>query len=280
MDLDDIDICSKQGDFMTECSVINGEISSSSKNHSSTQIFEITKTQRIHSTNLANINFKEKVRIPYLKKFNPKSIKREEIDKKIIRKFKKYLKDKMRSKSFLHHFAGLSFWKDFTTNNLLPPMVYKENNEEIEFKSFNSNFIVWLFSKNEAKNLYNKFLDDNKDELLESLKQMIKVTITDDIIIELTNIFEYVQCFADIYSVYTVSSNDIDVSKKYKNETNDINESCFEKNDVNNTNTKNNDVESSPNVEMFSKNNDTYAFFEDKEIGDSCCFQNIDFFKT
>ena len=278
MDLDDLDFSSKNNDY-------HSVISESENINKTNQIFEIKKTLKNKnnssavnsSNNLVNLDLKEKIKIPFLKKFNPKSIKREEIDKKIIRKFKKYLKENSKSKKFNNFFMSSVFWRDFTSKNLLPPMTYKQNEEVIEYKSFNSNFIVWLFSQQEAKNLYYYFVEEKKDELFESLKQMIKVTFNEDIIIELTNIFEYVQNFGDIYN--------FNASEIYSTNTgmdNTKTQNLQEKHYFEDEEKPNLDLEKNTEINMIVdtfKSNTNAGFFEERDIGDSCCFQNIDFFK-
>ena len=83
--------------FSLNDTTVNSEYLSSK---TSSQIFGVIRANEIKkqdNLNSAKFNLKDKIKIPYLKKFNPKSIKREEIDKKIIRKFKKYLKERIKS---------------------------------------------------------------------------------------------------------------------------------------------------------------------------------------
>jgi hypothetical protein len=153
--------------------------------------------------------FKDKIKIPFLKKFNPKIIKREEVDKKIIRKFKKYVRDRVSDGKFGKINIKGSFWESFVEKNLLPPMTYHDGDDLIEFKSFNSNYIFWLFNQKDADFIYSRFLEHKKEEIFQSIKKMTKMEMTDDIIIELTAIYDYLCNFASIYNI-----NSVDISKK------------------------------------------------------------------
>jgi len=75
------------------------------------------------------------------------------------------------------------FWGHFIGENLLPPMKYKELTEEIEFKSFNTNFMIWLFSHTGSNELYDLFYSDQSDELLEIFT--LKYKISQDEVVQL-----------------------------------------------------------------------------------------------
>ena len=95
--------------------------------------------------------------IPLIKKFNPSYTNKTIINKKILRKFKNFLKDNFHS--LIKDDIDIIFWNKFIKENLLPPMKYVENLEcEIEFRSFNLKYMMWLFNKDGAKYLYEKFL--------------------------------------------------------------------------------------------------------------------------
>lgn len=96
-----------------------------------------------------------KNQIPFLKSFHPKFIKKENIDKKILRKFRKVLKKDVKINEVKDN-IDYDFIASFVVKNLLPPMKY----EETEFKSFNTKFLVWLFSKNGMEEIYDKFVNE------------------------------------------------------------------------------------------------------------------------
>ena len=102
----------------------------------------------------------------FLKTFNPKFLKKENIDKIIIRKYRKYLK-LITNKNEL---VALDYDKDFlslfTSKNCLPPMSIYFHNEMQSFKSFNSKYMLWLFSQKGVSDLYNDFTVIYSAELL------------------------------------------------------------------------------------------------------------------
>ena len=76
---------------------------------------------------------------PFLKNFNPKFLKKENIDKKIFRRFRKFVKSLYKNNKNSPIFSkNAFFWKKFYIKNLLPPVQIIDNGELIEHKSFNS----------------------------------------------------------------------------------------------------------------------------------------------
>ena len=97
-----------------------------------------------------------------------KKIKRENVDKKILRKFKKYLKHKMREKTdneVKNYIKNNEFWPDYISMNLMPPFSYEKEN--ISFKSFNSKYLCWFFDHKFSQELFNIFINKNYDDLLQ-----------------------------------------------------------------------------------------------------------------
>lgn len=131
--------------------------------------------------------FKNEVQIretfPLLKNFKPKFTKRENVDKKILRKYKQYLKDKYKTKSINIQNEDKHFWVMFINGNLFPPMKYREvsSNDQIDFKSFNTKFMAWLFSKIGAIQLYEDFIKHKLEEVLEFIVQDYNVREKEEI---------------------------------------------------------------------------------------------------
>ena len=92
--------------------------------------------------------------------FEFKYLKRENIDKAIIRKFFKLLKntscDSTKREGILN---------EFTISKLLPPFKYKS----IEFKTVNTSYLVWLFSHAEIREEYQKVSHLLVDNLLDTI---------------------------------------------------------------------------------------------------------------
>jgi hypothetical protein len=89
--------------------------------------------------------------------FNNK-IRRVNLCKKIVRKFKKYLKSNKKEMNY-------SFWNSFCRENYLPPFKL----EDIEFKSFSKIYLNWLFSHEGGVDLYNDFIRNKGDEELNNI---------------------------------------------------------------------------------------------------------------
>jgi len=195
MDLDDISV-NPESTMMEK----NSPIENNFNNNIKEPIFGMVKLEKC----IINTSSKDRYKIPFLKNFNPKIIKREEIDKKIVRKFKKFLKEKIKLRLYNIYNPNYLFWSDFVNKNLLPPFNYNEVNEFIEFKSFNINYMVWLMSHNGSNDLYSAFMKDRKPEMIDTLKKMIKGNLNEHNILEFTQILEYMENFNDIFNFSAV----------------------------------------------------------------------------
>ena len=128
-----------------------------------------------------------------MKTFNPKFLKKENIDKKIFRRFRKFVKLLYKENKNLPIFSkNQLFWKKFYIKNLLPPVKIVLNNDElIEHKSFNTQYLLWLFNqegtteifqlfaKSELENVVNEFIIDynlnkiKEPDIIEKLREYI-----------------------------------------------------------------------------------------------------------
>ena len=160
-----------------------------------------------------NVKSKEKIKkkIPFLKEFNPKFTKRENIDKKVLRKFKKYLKDYYKTKkNDFEKLENKDFWIIFLNGNLFPPMKFfqKDFNRTVEFKSFNTQYMAWVFSHKPSTILYNLFLKNKGEELYQSIIKKFKILSDSRENIEtLSQLKNYVFNIADIFTSLNNSSN-------------------------------------------------------------------------
>jgi hypothetical protein len=107
--------------------------------------------------------------------FDPyfKFIKKENIDKVIVRSFRKYLKEKYRKNELK---TIDTFWNAFIHENLIPPI--KQSTlylgENLNFKSFNSDYMVWLFSHEGGVELYEQFYKKSKDVIENKFKDKVR----------------------------------------------------------------------------------------------------------
>jgi hypothetical protein len=132
--------------------------------------------------------------IPFLDKFNLIKGKRENIDKTIIRNFKKFLKKNQHY--YLEKFELWQSWRSFVKLNLLPPFVYETQKEKIEFKSFNTNYLIWLFSLPQAKFLYEIYVENCFDRIFD------KISSNNDSGDENSRLKYYIKNLSEIYSSY------------------------------------------------------------------------------
>lgn len=113
-----------------------------------------------------------KNKILLIKNFNPNYTKRANIDKKILRKFKHFLKENnsknAKNSEILQNLnlQAKQFINKFLSENLFPPVKVAEN---VEFKSFNTSYLLWLFSKGGIAELYELFVKDHGKEVLDTL---------------------------------------------------------------------------------------------------------------
>ena len=139
-------------------------------------------------------------KLSVLKKFNFKFVKRENIDKKIIRKFRKYLEEKPRN-NYEIPINNYSFIDSFQQNKLFPPMTTEDG---IVFKSFNTSYMIWLFTQNNTLYYYNEFIQNN---LLDSVKLIVNTfKVTDKT--EIGLIRNYLLLMGKVYSNFEFNEGD------------------------------------------------------------------------
>jgi len=115
---------------------------------------------------------KIKSKIPFLKDFNIRFTKRENIDKKLVRKFRKFLKGYFQRENInISTIEDNDFWTAFVNEELYPPTKFRciEQNRVYEFKSFNTNYMAWIFSIKHAEWLYNQFIREKGEEVCASI---------------------------------------------------------------------------------------------------------------
>jgi hypothetical protein len=185
------------GEFFSD---LEDDIVYSSKNNISSK--EISKNNfydaKKDKSSIYNLHKKEylpklkrdltlKETIPLLKNFNPNYTKRANVDKKILRKFKNYLKGILEKKNYSHSTSTSNFgqenlfWFEFVNGNYFPPFKFYDEKEkkQKEFKSFNSNYLIWIFNREKAINFYEEFLKDCGKETLDSLLKEYSLDISE-----------------------------------------------------------------------------------------------------
>ena len=140
--------------------------------------------------------------------FNNK-IRRVNLCKKIVRKFKKYLKSNKKE-------MNSPFWNSFCKKNYLPPFKL----EDIEFKSFSRIYLNWLFSHEGGVDLYNDFIRNKGDEELNNIYTSYGVNDPE----EKKYLKNYFEKFAIYFSNLKINENEIvNESNNTFNNNNEIN---------------------------------------------------------
>ena len=156
---------------------------------SNKKIFQVinqgaTKNLNKHSKN-ANI-------INNLKKFNFINVKRENLDKKILRFFRKFTQEKLNIKLTKKKYPPKDFLNDFIKKSLFPPCCTYDN---IKFKSFSMSYMEWFFSHEIATVYYEEFITLNSSEVCNYLTKLFKLDDSDkDLLVK------YLNSLANIYS--------------------------------------------------------------------------------
>ena len=156
----------------------NREISTQTKSSKS----EINKKSQKNSNKKAKNKNEEIIfnQLPFLNSFKPKYIKRETIDKKIIRTFKNYV-----VKEYKEHRLELNnvtmdhdFFINLVNGNLLPPIDFYDatTGEYIKFNSFNCSYLLWFFSKKGVKEIYGNFINENGKDFINSLSDYYEIS--------------------------------------------------------------------------------------------------------
>ena len=156
----------------------NREISTQTKSSKS----KINKKSQKGSNKKAKNKNEEIIfnQLPFLNSFKPKYIRRETIDKKIIRTFKNYV-----VKEYKEHRLELNnvtmdqdFFINLVNGNLLPPIDFYDatTGEYIKFNSFNCSYLLWFFSKKGVKEIYGNFINEKGKDFINSLSDYYEIS--------------------------------------------------------------------------------------------------------
>jgi len=140
---------------------------------------------------------------PFLKTFNPKFLKKENIDKKIFRRFRKFVKAYYKENKNSQIFSkNVHFWKKFYVKNLLPPVKITSNNGEIiEHKSFNTQYLIWLFNQEGTTELFQLFIQKELENIINNFINEYNLSkCSEDGIIE--KLKQYISYIPEIYDSY------------------------------------------------------------------------------
>lgn len=129
------------------------------------------------------------IRISELKLFNFKTVKRENLDKKLVRKFRKYLKTKLKNDTSVSKFI-----RNFISKSLFPPFSFEGN----IFKSFNASYMIWIFCNKDILDYYEEYINTNLTSLTQFLIETLRIIDFNDKYL----VFNYAKNAGKIYSQY------------------------------------------------------------------------------
>ena len=150
-------------------------------------------------------------------KFNLNNkIRRVNLCKKIVRKFKKYLKKNMKE------ITTYSFWTSFCRENYLPPF----KKEEVEFKSFSHTYLNWLFSHQGGIELYSQFIRNSGEEELNKIYADYNFKDADDKLTIKNFFINFAVFFANL-KINEISNNSDSVNSIENINTSSLNKGLF-----------------------------------------------------
>ena len=142
--------------------------------------------------------------LPFLNSFKPKYIKRETIDKKIIRTFKNYVAKENKEKrlEIKNENLDYNFFLNLIYGNLLPPIDFTDEStgEIIKFNSFNFKFLLWFFSKKGVKDVYLNFINEKGKEFINDLNEHYELSLE-----EKNQLNNYISNFPFIFDISLVN---------------------------------------------------------------------------
>ena len=141
---------------------------------------------------------------PFLKTFNPKFLKKENIDKKIFRRFRKFVKaNYKKNKNNPIFVKNPLFWEKFYFKNLLPPVKIMLNNNGhlIEHKSFNTQYLLWLFNQEGTTELFNIFIEKESKNVINNFIDEYNLSKSEEPKI-VDKLKEYIKFIPEIYGSY------------------------------------------------------------------------------
>ena len=184
----------------------------------------ISKNKKIKKNKKKN-NEKEKDKseqiifnqLPFLNSFKPKYIKRETIDKKIIRTFRNFVAKENKEKRLEINNENLdyNFFLNLIYGNLLPPIDFtnESTGEIIKFNSFNFKFLLWFFSKKGVKDVYLNFINEKGKEFINDLSEHYELSTE-----EKNQLNNYISNYPFIFDISLVNhiTNGTEINHMYR----------------------------------------------------------------
>lgn len=208
----------------------------------------------------------------FLLEFNPKAIKKQNLDKKIIRIFNAYVKQVFdidgsigkQHKSTTNNENELSLELQFVSNfagkKFVPPFVFQNK----VFKSYNAKYLAWLFNNRLLRQLYSEFCEEYSKQITETIIQEYNLRENEPLVCKQLHYY-----ITNLASIYLVNINN--KSSGFKANVN--NSSQANKNKITEENKSIsllNQIESSPqrnnSLLLFNKQNNRVFYIQNTDI--------------
>jgi len=197
---------------------------------------ELPNTRNIEIINTTHNTYQNNFKNKNISSYKFENFKREDINKNVLRRFKKFVRkffvnnnncninsnsncnssinnNSNNNYNYNSHAKFLScpnigILRHFIKLNILPPMSFTLGSDIIEFKSFNSSYIYWLFSHPGIKELFALFLEEKMEDFLKEMDKKLRLRLEntkDKILIEedLLKIRKYLVDFCELYDIKT-----------------------------------------------------------------------------
>ncbi len=142
---------------------------------------EIDKTIEKYTNNFSTLPITKKHNERKLKHYKFVNFKRENIDKKLVRSLKLYLRNKL-------SVYKSNFIDEFLMNKYTTPCIV---NNELHFNSINYKYIQWLLSHKEMREALQEFINDELEQFVNLMAKNYGVSDKEDLICLRAYIYNY-----------------------------------------------------------------------------------------
>lgn len=162
----------------------------------------ITNSNNNSSNNILKVN--KNFKLSLLKHFNFQILKRENIDKKVLRKFRGYLHTRLSKNNPKQKIKPEqcqdSFICQFLKKRVYPPFTSLDDRV---FKSFSTSYMIWFFSHPQIINYYNEFIHYNLENLTDYLSKTFDLKSDE----EIKTLKNYINQITNIYGDFNYKPN-------------------------------------------------------------------------
>jgi len=99
-----------------------------------------------------------------------------------------------------HNIFQNKFWKKFLAGEVFPPLKIEDNSE---FKSFSTSYMIWMFSQEKFLELYEEFISNNLIKIHEKLVDALKI----ENFLDKQMLKDYLDSMTKIYTQINFGSN-------------------------------------------------------------------------